>query len=78
VKKDPPISHVMIFLGTDGTDNMFMFGAATLGKSQGSQKSGGIGIYTFDPYQKIGCVKDLFGACVTSSEFVGWSRLQAD
>ncbi|NCN10156.1 MAG: C40 family peptidase [Leptospira sp.] len=78
VENDPPISHVMIYLSTDDTDKMFMFGAATQSRSRGSVKSGGIGIYPFDPYLKIGCRKDSNGKCLVSSEFVGWSRLRND
>lgn len=78
VHTNPPISHVMIYLGRDNSDKMFMFGASTSARSQDSQKSGGIGIYPFDPYSKIGCVKDSLGVCSVYSEFVGWARLQLE
>ncbi|MCG9876174.1 MAG: C40 family peptidase [Leptospiraceae bacterium] len=78
VQANPPISHVMIYLGRDNSDKMFMFGASTSARSQATQKSGGIGIYPFDPYAKIGCVKDSFGVCTIYSEFVGWARLQLE
>lgn len=69
--RKPPVSHVMIYLGKNSEGIMKAGGANTFGKGE-TVLRGGVDIYTFDPNQKIGCVKDLQGNCVINSEFIGF------
>lgn len=69
--RNPPVSHVMIYLGKNSEGIMKAGGANTFGKGE-SVLRGGVDVYTFDPNQKMGCVKDSKGNCVINSEFIGF------
>jgi len=68
IKRTPPITHVMIYLGRDknGVPRM-------AGSSSGSD--GGVGIYPFDPNAPMGGVRNLFGGYKHKARFVGFGRL---
>lgn len=70
--RNPPVSHVMIYLGYTKDGKMKMGGGATFGKGEVALK-GGPDIYYFDPNAKIGCVKKN-GVCVKNSQFIGYGR----
>lgn len=69
--RNPPVSHVMIYIGRNSEGIMKAGGANTFGKGERVLR-GGVDIYTFDPEQKMGCVKDQKGNCVVNSEFIGF------
>lgn len=69
--RKPPVSHVMIYLGKNSENVMKAGGANTFGKGE-TVLRGGVDIYSFDPNQKMGCVKDSKGNCVINSEFIGF------
>jgi len=71
--RNPPVGHVMIYLGRDKLGVMKAGGANTFGRGEKVLK-GGVDIFTFDPNQKIGCVKDNTGRCKLESEFIGFGR----
>lgn len=73
VDRDPPVSHVMVYLGKNKANNMKMFGAGTFGKGE-QTNSGGVDVYPFDPNAKLGCSKDAAGKCVKNSRFIGFAR----
>lgn len=70
---DPPISHVMIYLGKSKTGKQLMFGAGTFGVGKNT-KNGGIDIYPFDPEMRLGCVKNKKKECIRNSEFFGFGK----
>lgn len=75
VKEQPPISHVMIYVGKNSNGTMKMFGAGTFGKGE-QTNNGGLDVYVFDPNQKLGCVRDNSGKCIRDSQFIGYARMQ--
>ncbi|MCB1180136.1 MAG: C40 family peptidase [Leptospiraceae bacterium] len=70
---DPPIGHVMIYMGKDKNGNMKAGGANTFGKGRVMTK-GGVDFYNFDPNKSMGCFKDKSGKCIRESEFVGFGK----
>jgi hypothetical protein len=75
--REPPISHVMIYVGKTKTGLMRMAGSNTWGAGFFT-KSGGPDVYDFDPNQKIGCVRerenDRKSKCILESKFIGFGR----
>jgi hypothetical protein len=70
---DPPIGHVMVFMGRSKTGKLTMFGAGTFGKGKRTQ-SGGVDFYHFDPEDSLGCIKDNIKNCIKESEFIGFGK----
>ncbi len=68
IKRSPPITHVMIYLGRDKQGRPRMAGSS-------SGKNGGVGIYTFDPNVNMGGVRGAFGDYKRKARFVGFGRL---
>ena len=79
--RTPPVSHVMIYMGTDVTGVMRVAGSNTWGDGL-ITKGGGPDIYIFDPNQKIGCVREVEGdkksKCLRDSAFIGFARFDAE
>jgi len=73
VQVEPPVSHVMVYLGKNASNQMKMFGAGTFGRGE-QTTAGGLDVYPFDPNQKIGCVKNSKGSCIRNSRFIGYAR----
>ncbi|MCB1180137.1 MAG: hypothetical protein KDK36_21345, partial [Leptospiraceae bacterium] len=71
--RDPPISHVMIFVGVSKAGNFLMVGAGTKGVGE-TTTGGGVDLYIFEPNQVMGCVKNETGECKINSKFVGFGR----
>lgn len=72
IKRTPPVSHVMIYLGTDSGGRHMMVGSS-------SRRDGGVGIYQFDPNSPMGGVRNFLGGWKHKARFVGFGRpLQAD
>lgn len=56
--RDPPIGHVMIYLGTTRAGKMMMGGSNTWGSGYVNKRpGGGPDIYVFDPNLRMGCAK---------------------
>ncbi len=70
---NPPIGHVMIYMGTSKTKKMVMFGAGTYGEGL-KTSSGGVDLYLFDPEMSLGCVKNKQKECTVESEFYGFGK----
>lgn len=68
IKRSPPITHVMIYLGRDKKGIPRMAGSS-------SGKNGGVGIYRFDPNADMGGVRSAFGGYKRKAKFVGFGRL---
>jgi len=68
IKRNPPITHVMIYLGRDKNGIPRMAGSS-------SGKNGGVGIYRFDPNVNMGGVRGAFGGYKRKAKFVGFGRL---
>lgn len=73
IKRTPPVSHVMIYLGrtANGTPKMAGSSSASLGETA---KRGGVDVYDFDPNAPMGGVKSLFGGYSHKARFVGFGR----
>lgn len=74
IDRDPPITHVMVYLGrtADGTPKM----AGSASRSKGEQTtSGGVNVYVFDPNANMGGVKNFMGDYIRRGEFVGFGRV---
>lgn len=63
----PPITHVMIYLGKDRNGQALMFGSQ-------SSRSGGPGIYPFDPERHSGGFSTWFGLVSHKGKFVAYGR----
>ncbi len=66
VKRDPPVSHVMLYLGEEeGTGRKLMFGASE-NRRYGKERKSGVGIFDFDlpPAEKAG-----------SARFIGYAHI---
>ncbi len=70
---DPPIGHVMVFMGKSKTGKLTMFGAGTFGSGKRT-KNGGLDFYHFDPEETLGCIKDTSKNCIKESEFIGFGK----
>jgi len=68
IKRSPPITHVMIYLGRDKKGIPRMAGSS-------SGKNGGVGIYRFDPNTNMGGVRGILGGYKRKAKFVGFGRL---
>jgi cell wall-associated NlpC family hydrolase len=73
IDRRPPITHVMIYLGTTGNGSPKMAGSASrsMGEASGS---GGPDVYNFDPNGPMGGVRNSFGGYVHKARFVGFGR----
>lgn len=77
IKRTPPVSHVMIYLGRTADGVPKMAGSSTRGRGETIQR-GGVDVYTFDPNAPMGGVKNALGQYVRKARFVGFGRpLQA-
>ncbi|MEO6054847.1 MAG: NlpC/P60 family protein [Chthoniobacterales bacterium] len=64
-KRKPPITHVMVYLGSDIQGKMWMVG---------SQTSHGVGVYAFNPKAMMGGYRIFFGLFKVHGRFVGYGR----
>ena len=73
IDRRPPITHVMIYLGTTANGSPKMAGSASssMGEASGS---GGPDVYNFDPNSPMGGVKGVFGRYIHKARFVGFGR----
>lgn len=73
-RRDPPITHVMVYMGTDEKDRMLMFGSSSGGKGLYSRKRGGPDVYRFYPQAKMGGYSTWLGLGKVRGRFVGYGR----
>lgn len=73
IKRSPPITHVMIYLGRTAEGIPKMAGCTT--RSRGEiTRAGGVDIYTFNPNVNMGGVRSFFGGYKRKARFVGFGR----
>lgn len=68
IKRTPPITHVMIYLGRDKQGIPRMAGSS-------SGRGGGVGVYVFDPNASMGGVRNATGGYKKRARFVGFGRV---
>jgi hypothetical protein len=73
IKRTPPISHVMIYLGETKTGKHTMFGANSHSRGMYTA-NGGPDIYEFKPNAPMGGVRNFFGSYTHRGRFVGFAR----
>lgn len=73
IKRRPPVSHVMIYLGRTADGTPKMAGSSSRGRGETTQR-GGVDVYTFDPNAPMGGVKNAFGQYIRRARFVGFGR----
>lgn len=74
IKRSPPVSHVMIYLGRTADGTPKMVGSATRARGEVT-KRGGVDVYTFNPNAPMGGVKNIFGGYAKKARFVGFGRV---
>lgn len=73
IERRPPITHVMIYLGTTGNGRPKMAGSASRAMGEASD-GGGPDVYNFDPNESMGGVRNAFGGYIRKARFVGFGR----
>ena len=77
IKREPPVSHVMIYLGQTEKGAPKMVGSSSRGTGDWSgQASGGVDIYPFRPNGASGGVRGILGIYVRRGRFIGFARPQ--
>ncbi len=73
IKRTPPITHVMIYLGQTASGEPRMVGSASRSRGEITQR-GGVDVYRFDPNAPMGGVRDARGNYTRVGRFVGFGR----
>jgi len=73
IERRPPITHVMIYLGTSASGKPKMAGSASSAVGEAS-RGGGPDVYDFDPNSPMGGVRGMFGGFKHKARFVGFGR----
>ncbi|MFH1066628.1 MAG: NlpC/P60 family protein [bacterium] len=73
IKRRPPITHVMVYLGQTANGAPKMVGSACGARGERT-RSGGVDVYVFDPNESSGGVRGFFGGYVKRGRFVGFGR----
>lgn len=73
-ERDPPITHVTIYMGTDSKGNMLMAGSQSSDVGMYGQRRGGPNIYVFDPLKSPGGWSSWFGFVHKKGRFVAFGR----
>lgn len=73
IKRRPPITHVMVYLGQTAEGVAMMAGSQSGGRGERTSK-GGVDVYRFDPNAPMGGVKDFWGNYIHKARFVGYGR----
>jgi cell wall-associated NlpC family hydrolase len=78
-ERQPPITHVMIFLGTNQRDEWMMAGSQTSRGGEHNRRNGGPDIYVFRPFQPCGGYTTWLGLVHHKGRFCAFGRpLEAD
>lgn len=73
-ERDPPITHVTIFLGTDEKGNWIMAGSQSSSVGKYGSTRGGPDIYIFDPTKQAGGFSTWLGFVHKKGHFVAFGR----
>jgi len=74
VKRDPPVSHVMIYLGQTAEHVPMMFGSSSGAEGEHSHH-GGVDVYVFRPNAPCGGTSAFFGFIpLERGKFIGFAR----
>ncbi|PAW77829.1 MAG: hypothetical protein B9S32_09510 [Verrucomicrobia bacterium Tous-C9LFEB] len=73
-ERDPPITHVTIFLGTDAKGNLIMAGSQSSSVGKYGNTRGGPDIYLFDPMKTAGGYSTWLGFVRRKGHFVAFGR----
>lgn len=75
IKREPPVSHVMVYLGQNEGGIPKMVGSSSRGTGEWSgNSSGGVDIYVFRPNGASGGVRGPFGVYIKRGRFIGFGR----
>ncbi len=71
VPRDPPISHVMIYLGRKRDGQAMIAGSSQRGDGE---RGGGVDVYTFDPNASVGNARNFFNFIIHRGRLVAYGR----
>lgn len=71
VPRDPPISHVMIYLGRKKDGQAMIAGSSQRGDGE---RGGGVDVYTFDPNASAGNARNFFNFIMHRGRLVAYAR----
>lgn len=77
-ERDPPITHVTIFLGKDEKGRWIMAGSQSSSRGRYGNTRGGPDIYLFDPLKPTGGYSTWFGFVHKTGRFVAFGRPLAE
>lgn len=78
-ERQPPITHVMVFLGTNDKGQWIMAGSQTSRGGEHNRRNGGPDIYVFDPTKPCGGYSTWLGMVHHKGRFCAYGRpLEAD
>jgi LysM repeat protein/cell wall-associated NlpC family hydrolase len=78
-ERQPPITHVMVFLGTNARGEWIMAGSQTSRGGEHNRRDGGPDIYVFDPTKPCGGYSTWMGLVHHQGRFCAYGRpLEAD
>ena len=75
VPRDPPISHVMIYLGKKKNGQAMMAGSS---QRHDGERGGGVDVYAFDPNAPCGNAKNFFNFVTHRGRLVAYARPTAE
>ncbi|NDC80372.1 MAG: hypothetical protein EB090_03755 [Verrucomicrobia bacterium] len=75
VPRDPPISHVMIYLGRKKNGQAMMAGSS---QRHDGERGGGVDVYAFDPNAPCGNAKNFFNFVTHRGRLVAYARPTAE
>lgn len=73
-KRNPPVTHVMVYLGRTRDGGFLMAGSQSAGTGRNTRISGGPDIYAFDPEAPAGGYSTWLGLGRVKGRFVGYGR----
>ncbi|HPA16736.1 MAG TPA: LysM peptidoglycan-binding domain-containing protein [Verrucomicrobiae bacterium] len=73
-KRNPPVTHVMVYLGRTRDGNLLMAGSQSHGTGRDGRTEGGPDVYLFDPEAPAGGYSTWLGFGHIKGRFVGYGR----
>lgn len=73
-KRNPPVTHVMVYLGRNRGGDLLMAGSQTHGTGRDPRVAGGPDIYAFEPEAPAGGYSTWLGLGRVKGRFVGYGR----
>jgi cell wall-associated NlpC family hydrolase len=74
IKRRPPITHVMVYLGRTADGTPKMAGSSSSGRGERTY-NGGVDVYVFNPNAPSGGVRNIFGGYSRVGRFVATGRV---